>query len=365
VNSDFVPASQLEDFLSSVETLKSANSNDNDIPEDLPSALNTAFKKLSWSNSSVKHLVVLTDAPSKFNDYEDIAPSDSDMERGDYLGYGDSYSNNTGMSLKQLEAIANPASGSDFQKALKRVGIHAINGRTKPLYDEIREELGDQEDAKEGLDKIKGDRELAERVIKAEIISNKLVLSPLIMRIYVEEKAESQKELQLNALVDDGYYATFNAWTDDRQQVVDGISSALANELKASYDALKVAREGDLADPKKSKFNQSFYEVVIKSGDLQKSIEENAYVDGYAKSINESGREVAQEKFMVFRDELNNLEGSFKSLYDTFNASAQKSDRKNTKQILDQLKAALATTATGDNIDENTWVDEVIINSIR
>ena len=210
------------------------------------------------------------------------------------------------------------------------------------------------------LEKIANDRELAKDVYLGTDVD---LLKLLTLYIYLDKNITAHKREQLKELTGSRFYAEFDAWRG-QQSEINRISGELAKNLKAAYDALKVAREGELADVKAGKFNTSFYEVVNKSKDLAKTAEENAARVAFARAMNASGRDVAKEKFMVFRDEIVKLEGSFTSLYDTFQNSAQKAQRQNSKDILDKLKAALATAATGDSLSADDTLADIIDNSL-
>ena len=362
-NIDLTPGSGFTSFQTEVAKLKPGEINADDKPEDLGAAIIHSIEKLSWHKSSVKHIILLTDATGKFND-KSVHASVESLRAGRVWEYGEILPGKMGLTINQILSRAMPSTGSGFQRALKSFSIHAVNGHDKPALDQyiqlVRDEAGDEADeVVEILRNIKNDRDLA----KNFFLGDSLLVSRIVSDIYTSEKGKTQKQEQLKKLAGDRFYAEFNAW-EDRESAIKEIAGELALNLKAAYDALKVAREGELADVKAGKFNTSFYEVVNKSKDLAKTAEENAARVAFARAMNASGRDVAKEKFMVFRDEIVKLEGSFTSLYDTFQNSAQKAQRQNSKDILDKLKAALATAATGDSLSADDTLADIIDNSL-
>jgi hypothetical protein len=68
---------------------------------------------------------------------------------------------------------------------------------------------------------------------------------------------------------------------------------------------------------------------------------------GYARTRDENGRAVADQKIMVFKEELMRLYSVLDSLHTTFKNKSDKAARQNVADILENLKGAVASQAAG------------------
>ena len=69
---------------------------------------------------------------------------------------------------------------------------------------------------------------------------------------------------------------------------------------------------------------------------------------GYARTRDENGRVVADQKIMVLKEELMRLYSVLDSLHTTFKSKSDKAARQNITDILENLKGAVASQAAGE-----------------
>jgi hypothetical protein len=374
------PGDSIQAFIDACDRLQPEESGMDDKPEDILAGLNLAITKkdLGWSDASVKHVILMGDACGKVGTIEPkpaygmpFVTRDTGAERFDSA---------TGLTIKSFLNKAHPTAGSDFQRALQARTIHTVYGRIKyeleQAADEIKEDNKDLAEAL--LDKDYRTMVLSEdpspngvvneaavlRLVDKTGIENIKVLaivSNIVFRygadILIRQDGESQwSELANNNNKRDGINLTFSPEDGDD---VNATAKKIADQLAVAYKALEAARKNELAELKgEGGIKQSFWEVVNNQKDLKKKSDQ-AEVQ-YARSSNDSGRVVADEQIMVYKKELLLLAETFKGLYGTFEDKSSKQDRQNVKDILDELKKALAGNVTGDKLDEVTNIDEVI-----
>jgi hypothetical protein len=73
-----------------------------------------------------------------------------------------------------------------------------------------------------------------------------------------------------------------------------------------------------------------------------------------------TGRSVGEKVVMVSQEELKRLKDTLDALHTKFESKRKAADRQNTKQILDDLQASLATAASGQQISADTKLESVI-----
>lgn len=331
----------VESFYSALAKLKTETTNEtNDLPEDVLAGLNSAITEIKWSPNSCKNVILLGDAPAK-----DGSP---DVASGKILP------NTTGLSLQQLIAKARPQAGSTGTQALAARNFHAVcNNHPDPLADlpeKQRTALRDPEFVRAIANSTPDDIAGVLKCSQKEALEFGL----LVLRLDNERKWQAKAESQFQTLAANqgqiqGYYTATETYgkPNDKARAISELSAC----LDKAYKGLAAAREG--AEPDKSadlqdgNINRAIYAIVSTNANAG-HFKDEPVKTGYARTRDENGRVVADQKIMVLKEELMRLYSVLDSLHTTFKNKSDKAARQNVTDILENLKGAVASQAAGE-----------------
>jgi hypothetical protein len=327
-----------------------------DWPEDGIAGLHAAITELNWTPNSCKHVVLigttsLQDKPkgSQASQFGGTWNSLTALD-GLHSPYGWS---STGLNIPGLVALAHPTGGQDaIEKVMRSRTLHAMQiGRIFETLD--TETLGIRDKI------VKGEEEFLNAV--AEKMGSELVFACFGHYIvtYQRELAEKQyRQLAANDGQANGFFAfaeaTGQGVTTAAQKMAGEFETALVQFDKVAnnqYDT--TTRQG--AD---DAFAGSLYTIANVA--LAAKLKAKPAIDGMAETRNESGREVAQLRVMVGQEELQVLRAKLDAIQERFEARTKKSDRQNVEDILTQLQQAIAGGASGQTINAESNLQELI-----
>lgn len=337
----------------------------NDIPEDMVAGLKLAINDVAWRPNSSKHIIILGDAPAK-DGFDAISD--------------ETYRSDSGWTLDQVNQAARPQGGSDSERALGAKNFHSISNDHQPLLDtfmnapEIKKlPVKEQRELREVLEdpqltaEIRRDadavfRSLQQSGMEADVAD---ALVTLIATSDALDRWQVALHTQLKLLAGNGqqlqgYYAEVNTHKSDNAK--ENAIQGLTDILNKAYQSLATARDGKAVEAAGSFANggsisRAIYQIAGTKGDAAglQQVE-----NGYATLRDENGRQVAHKRVMVFKTELMRLYSVLDSLHTTFQSKSNKADRQNVSDILDELKRAVASQVSGQQIDENVNLKDLI-----
>lgn len=353
-------------FQHELAALDFSSKGDDDWPDDVVAGLSVAVHDVGWRPNSSKHIILLGDCPAK-DGYDPVLEKEQQSSMG--------------KSLADVLSDARPRGGSDAQRAVKSHNFHALcNNHQREVDRFIDAVLTDSTAAQKAsfrevveepeIVKLANTdpEQLAVGLVETGLPAEAAVEFVKLVRVNDSRKkwqarAESQfQKISSNQGELEGYYMTLNTYKSpsDKDRAVQGLTEA----LNRAYQALAAAREGQ--DPDRSaalssggSISQAIYQIVGTKADASR-FEGRSVSTGYARTRDESGRLVAHQRVMVFREELMRLYSALDSLYTTFKNRSDRADRQNVSDILEDLKRAIASQATGQQLDEKTDLQTVI-----
>jgi len=338
----------VDEFNRKLSLLTTDKNGEDDWPDDVIAGLHSAITEITWNPNSCKNIIMLEDSPAK--DPTDVVE-------------GTKIPGSTGLSLQQIIASARPQAGSTGTQALKAKYFHTIcNNHPDPLDDprefgkapeNFKKALRDPKFVSAVADSTPADIAAALNISREDALKfGVLVLSVNKRREYMakcQAKTESQYQvLASNQGQIEGYHTSTETYgkPSDKARAIAELSAC----LEKAYKGLAAAREGaepdQSADLQNGNINRAIYAIVSTNANAGHCKDEPVKT-GYARTRDENGRVVADQKIMVFKEELLRLCGVLDSLYTNFKNKSDKAARQNVTDILENLKGAVASQAAG------------------
>ncbi|MDB4476871.1 VWA domain-containing protein [Rhodopirellula sp.] len=354
----------------------------NDLPADGISALAKAVSEdVGWSRNSSKHVVLL--AHSALNDavgggicsfhsalrgkvertleipYEGFWKADAT----NWIG-----SNTSGISTAQLLQSYEAIGGSVGERMRKTRRLHAIRvGYT--VRDKLRSQT-ELSDAKldAALTAINNAfikvNEICAPLSKQSMLNvllgidddtfEFLVFGAVIRNMGKQDEFAPQQFRNLTG--GEGLFAEMQPTPDS----VKSTTEKLRLRIQSAVDLVnQVASSSVDMNGEKNEFTTPIYRMV-NSANADLKVIGDPVKEGTASLRNQQGRALGEKLVMVSKNELELLKSSFDSLYTTFRAKQKRSDRQDVGGILTDLQKLLASSASGQKIDANTDLRDLI-----
>lgn len=314
-----------------------------DWPEDVIAGLDTAVRQAGWSENSSKHIILLGASSCQLypqgQHVNQFGGNWNLMTEKLCTDYG---WNSTGLSISQLIARANPEGGSSADTVRQARTFHTVL---------VGRELGEvDEETKKAIKEIvryptdKLDQ-LLERGMKFDTL--KAVFLYYLWHYQRDLATVQYREISLNRLFH-GLNLVVRPSAEDIRTAAAQIKEMLTN----SFSTLADIRSGQLRGEKGKEelrtganaVTQTFYEIVGADAD---KFRRYPVLRGTAGVRDEKGRQVAQKKILVSRDELTRLRSTLDALHKKFQARTSKADRQDVSVILNDLKQVTASTTAG------------------
>ncbi len=349
-----------DQFSQALDALKCDTMEDNDIPEEVVCGLLTAINEAGWRENSSKHIILLGDAPNK---------------EGKILN--DAYQSSTSETISSIVNKARPQGGSEGVKAFKSINFHAICNNQKSVVESIIDSVeakGEEADSIRELFSnpkvIAMGRENPEalfgvmsRIFEDEEAAKAITIAILRNDACLECTRTAQKQfeqLSRNNGEVQGYYRSIDTYKNDGSEE-DAIKE-LTQALNVSYQNLAKARQGDtdlkVTSGSAGSIAQGIYQIVksnLPEGEGGKDV-----LQGYAKTYDANGRQVAFQKVLIMKKELRRFASVMDSLHGRFEKRSSKAARQDITAILEDLKEGLAQAATSDEISEEMNLQDII-----
>lgn len=343
-------------FSNALELLKPEELRD-DNPDDVIGGLNQAISNATWTENSVKHVILLGMMDCQLAERGKIVPLTSPLSPIEPIlkikrGY-----NATGLSINQLISKARPQGGSDSRARTTKM-LHAFHFSREAFADVPPDERKDVENAIEKINDVVRDASRDELI---EAASNEDVY-PILQLIYgfdayntTLSRAKAQyNEISKNNGETDGIFRSVGYSSDE----VSKAASILATKIKDTFTILEKVRDGKGLQPNSgNEIAQPLFTLI--GANAEKLKKQEVFV-GTAATRDERGREVAFKKVMVSEKELTRLRSTLDAMYTTFKSKSSKSDRQDVGQILENLKAIVAATSAGQNVTADAKLKDLI-----
>lgn len=342
-------------FSQSLDNMKPEKLGD-DNPDDVIGGLNQAISNAKWSENSVKHVILLGMMDSQLADRGQTLPLTSPLSPIESIitiqrGY-----NSTGLSLNQLISKARPQGGSSSRARSAKM-LHAFHF-TRELFSDLSPE--DRNNITNSINKINEIVRTAPRNELIEAASDDKVLNILYACHGVEQynttmtRAKSQyNEIAKNNGETDGIFMSVGYSTDE----VSKAASTMSVKIKDTFKVLEKVRDGKIDTNNGNEIAQPLFTLFGATAEARKPQE---VYTGTATTRNERGREVAFKKVMVSEAELKRLRSTLDALFTTFKGKSSKSDRQDVGQILENMKAIVASTSAGQKVTADAKLKELI-----
>ncbi|WP_372717703.1 hypothetical protein [Novipirellula sp.] len=348
-------------FTSELKAIQCSSRGEDDWPDDVVAGIDAAIREVGWRPNSSKHVILLGDCPAK-NGYDPVTR--------------ENLQSITRKSLEEILAEARPLGGSDSERAQAAKNFHAVcNNHESPLNKLLNGPFKDFDpEAKTAMTKLFEDAQIVQAVRDnpnavvnafaesftkeaAVLLVNNISYNDTqnrwreITNRQFRQIASNQDQLQ-------GFYASIDTYRSpsDKDRAITG----LVDILSKAYQALAVARDGGASESSNAfqgNMGAAIYQIVGTKGDTSGV---NQVELGYAGTRDANGRLVGTKRVMVFKEELMRLFSILDSLHTTFKNKANKADRQNVADILEDLKRAIASQVAGQEIDENVNLTNVI-----
>lgn len=339
-----------------------------DWPEDVLAGLNTAIEKINWSNNSSKHIIVISSSSLQI-DAKGIGLND--LGKQGVIGYplnkprsSDEKAgfNSTGKSIDQILNYARPQSGSTVDNVRNSKYFHCILAGKKIDegldYEKIKNTTKRMyESDLAGLNKLL--EELDDKFGDGNGIKVMQLLNFVTKENIHRNIAENQlTKISKNNGVFDGVFEKMKPDPKD----IERVKTKIKTLLSGSFADIKKVRAGQMkSDEVRASNNQltrSYYKIV--NAALGEKFKDLDAIPGFASIRDDSGREVAIKKVLVAKEELERLKSTFDELYTTFKGKTAKVDRQDVGKILEDLKQAIVSASTGQQVNEKTKLKDMI-----
>lgn len=348
-------------FSKSLDDVK-ATALEDDWPDDVLSGLNEAVSSASWSQNSVKHVILLgvgsCQLAAKGANPPDNGQPGSNWNRVlSTVGKSPRGHNASGLSISQLISRGRPQGGGESRARSART-FHSLQfGRdifasipvekraeTRANIAEIRRTVDSL--SFEKYVALLGDEQAGQAIFLVEAL-----------RTYTHQRklASAQyKQLAQNNGEADGVYIS----VEPSDRAVQTSVKTLAGKIRETFNVLKDVRSGEgLPETTSNEFAQPLFTLV---GAAAEKFKNSPVYEGTATVRNARGREVAFKKVMVSEDELRRLRSTLDALHTKFINMTGKAERQNVGTILDTMKEIIAETSAGQGVAAETKLKDLI-----
>jgi len=354
----------------------------NDLPADGISALaKAASDDVGWSNNSSKHVVLL--AHSALNDavgggvssfHSSLRGKVERILEVPYAGLwkADSTnwigSNSSGKSTTQLLQSYGAVGGSVGERMRKTRRLHAI--RVGYTQQDMLAEVLDMSlnEANELISKINTAfgkiNEICAPLSNPNVVQvlgtlDAATIDAVIWGARIRNMANQDQfaPRQFRTLTGgEGLFAEMQPTPDS----VKSTTEKLRAKIQSAVELInQVASDSVDMNGEKNEFTTPIYRMV-NSANADLTVIGDPVKEGTASLRNQQGRALGEKLVMVSKNELELLKSSFDSLYTTFRAKQKRSDRQDVGGILKDLQKLLASSASGQKIDANTDLRDLI-----
>ncbi|WP_299462864.1 hypothetical protein, partial [uncultured Gimesia sp.] len=337
-----------DQFSHSLDKMSASKLKD-DWPDDVISGLNEAVSNASWSENSVKHIVLLGKTSCQLNEKGQNPPQTGTNDSLESLmsEFTDKGYNKTGLSISRMIAKGRPQGGSSRVRSAKM--FHALHF-DRDFYKEIDE----PDKLREAIDKIEEiirplSREELLEVLKADGIIEIIQGYHTIKVIdYQRKLALSQYQtISKNNDEADGLFMEVEPNSKATQQAI----GLLSQKIKGTFDLLKKARDGQGMPSQNQNNNEISQPLFTLVGAAAEKFKDQPVIEGTATTRNENGRQISVKKVMVSRQELRRLRSTMDSLHTKFRNKTSKADRQDVGSILTTMKEIIAETSAGQKMN--------------
>lgn len=333
---------------------------DDDWPDDIISGLNEAVTNATWSENSVKHIILLGMASSQLNEKGLNPPQSGENSILEKLASSkkDKGYNKTGLTISRLISKGRPQGGSSRVRSAKM--FHALHFG-KDIF--MNAEIEDPEKARQEIEQINSKVDEFSESDLIEVL-NDAQLGPLVLGCYRIRLIEHQRKLALkqyqtiakNNDEADGLFLSVEPNSKATQQAV----GSLSQKIKGTFDLLKKARDGQGMPSQNRNNNEISQPLFTLVGAAAEKFKDQPVIEGTATTRNENGRQISVKKVMISRQELRRLRSTMDSLHTKFRNKTSKADRQDVGSILTTMKEIIAETSAGQKMNAKTKLKDLI-----
>ena len=161
------------------------------------------------------------------------------------------------------------------------------------------------------------------------------------------------QQLSKNLGSQPGYYESMEPTFESAEK----IKTDLTEKLTSAFKAVLGAKNQEPIVQTENAFTPAIFR--IRGAEANKGKSPTTFI-GLASTRDKDGRETAQKKILVSKDELNRLKSTFDTLYNQFKTKVKKADRQDVASVLNDLKQLIAETGAGDTFGPDVKLDQLI-----
>lgn len=353
------------------------------------SGVDMAIQNAGWSNNSAKQIIVLGNSPMQpdrgtrrsgqmpFNHYLNWLDDRSDSFWADKSDaeFKETFGDNTcGKTTGSLLGDAFQLGGNQGDELRRSKYLHCIHiGQT---LEQRLDRVGDEKDkGREKIDKLNEiDSQIAEKLRgmtsgESAVALSEAGLIPLAVTLYLVRTFDiydgiAQATFKSLAQNDryEGYYTHMNPEGSDIDRVVNQLDERIKSAIGLIADVARGNEKKALKGQAKNsnEMTKPIFRIVGSELSAEEQIKNPVLVGTASLRDPDNGRSVGEKVVMVSKEELLRLKSTLGAMYDTFQKKRKAAARQNVKTLLDELQKSLATAASGQKLDENTELAELI-----
>ena len=384
----------LNKWIAGFSEVTGRNSQASDTFVDGFSGIDIAMRDAGWSENSAKQIVVLGNGsfqrdqgrarsgPMPFEHYlgwlNDRA--DSFWQEKSEREYKDKFGENTaGSNSRKILSDAFQLGGNQGDELRRSKYIHCIHvGQT------IEQQLeADNKEGKSGEEIINGlnamDKKFSDilepltREQQCTVILNADAANPglldMMLTLYFvrahdvyDQLAQADLKGLANSSQYDGYYTHMNPTGRDVDRVVEQLDDRIEKAIGLIADVSQGKEDEAISnkDDNDNEMTKPIFRIVGSELSAKEIIQNPVQVGTASLRDSKNGRSVGEKVVMVSQQELKRLGATLDSMYEKFQSKRKAAARQNIKNILDDLQESLAAAASGQEINENTELSELI-----
>jgi len=346
-----------DQFSRSLDRMSASELKD-DWPDDVISGLNEAVTNASWSENSVKHIILLGKTSCQLSEKGQNPPESGASGKVEDLisELTDKGYNKTGLSISRLIAKGRPQGGSSRIRSAKM--FHALH-----FDEDIYEKIDNPDELREAVNKVDDIIRTITREQLLEALQDEQA-SFVIKMFHALKVIDHQRKLALSQYQEiaknngeaDGLFMPVKPTSKAAQQAVESLSQ----KIKNTFDLLKKARDGQGMPSQNRNNNEISQPLFTLVGAAAEKFKDQPVIEGTATTRNENGRQISVKKVMISRQELRRLRSTMDSLHTKFRNKTSKADRQDVGSILTTMKEIIAETSAGQKMNAKTKLKDLI-----
>jgi hypothetical protein len=357
-----------------------------DYANDGLSGIATAIgTSVGWTENSAKHVVFLGNAPwqtRKLREAEELPMRhylNWYYDRTDPIGfwkvvpgYEDNFGESTsGKSASQILNDSYAVLGKVGDELRRNRYLHCVHIGQTQEQQFGREKLDEVDKIDNDLNKILAGK-TGDEVIEILLAANKtnpgiIQFCNTLWKVRMFDKYDQRAQNEFEQLARapgkyQGYYTHMNPSGDDVDRVTRELGEKIEAAINLIADVAKGKEKEALGDRARTEteISRPVFDIVGSKLSEEEVIKKPVQVGTASLRDSGSGRTVGEKVVMVSEDELKRIGDALDAMYRTFDGKRKAAERQNTKKVLEDVQAVLASAAAGQSVAADTQLQSVI-----